>query len=725
MANITGNFNLCIIAALLIINLIPDMKKLTLLFVMASVIICSCSKKETSDNPLLNEFNTPFGVPPFEQIRPEHFKPAYLKGFEEQNAIIRKINTSKEEPTFENTIKELEYSSELLTKISRIFGALNSAHTNDSLQTINMEMAPLLSKHRDDINLNDTLFLRIKSVYDNMDKFNLTGEEKKIVDDTYKGFVRSGAELSPGDKDKLRKINEEMSTLSVRFGQNLLAETNNSTLVIDKKEDLAGLPEGVIAQAASTAERMDQEGKWAFTIQYPIMEPFLKYAENRELRKQLFTAYFMKGDNGNEYDNNQITARIARLRLERAQLLGYETYAGFALERNMAKTPERVLDFLGQVWNAALPVAKAEAAARQEIINKEGGNFKLGPWDWWYYTEKIKKEKYALDDELTRPYFMIGNVIDGMFHVANRLYNLNFTRRTDIPVYHPDVVTYEVTRNSEHIGVLMIDNYPRPSKRGGAWCGAYRGQSRDRNGNMIHPVVTMVTNSAPPNDGKPSLLTPDEASTLFHEFGHALHQLLSNSTYPGVSGTSVARDFVELPSQIMEHWVLEPEVLKVYAKHYQTGEVIPAELIEKLGNAGKFNMGFQTVEFLAAALLDMEFHTMTEPVEVNVREFEKKVLDKYGLIPEIKPRYRSTYFNHIWNSGYAAGYYSYYWSEMLDADAFQAFKETGDIFSREVASRFENEILSKGGTRDPLEMYIAFRGKEPGIEALLENRGLK
>lgn len=701
------------------------MKKLALLIVMASFVISSCSRKETSNNPLLAEFDTPFGVPPFEQIRPGHFKPAYLKGFEEQKAIIRKIITSKEEATFENTIKELEYSSELLTKVSRIFGALNSAHTNDSLQAINMEMAPLLSKHRDDINLNDTLFLRIKSVYDNIDKFNLTGEEKKIVDDTYKGFVRSGAELSPADKDKLRKINEEMSTLSVRFGQNLLAETNNFTLVIERKEDLAGLPEGVIAQAASTAERMDQKGKWVFTIQYPIMEPFLKYAENRELRKQLFTAYFMKGDNDNEYDNKQIIARIARLRLERAKLLGYNTYAGFALERNMAKTPEKVLDFLGQVWTAALPVAKAEAAAQQEIINREGGKFKLEPWDWWYYTEKIKKEKYALDDELTRPYFRIENVIDGMFYVANRLYNLDFTRRTDIPVYHPDVVTYEVTRNNEHVGVLMIDNYPRSSKRGGAWCGAYRGQSRDRDGNMIHPVVTMVTNSTPPGDGKPSLLTPDEASTLFHEFGHALHQLLSNSTYPGVSGTSVARDFVELPSQIMEHWVLEPEVLKVYALHYQTGEVIPSELIEKLDNAGKFNMGFGTVEFLAAALLDMEYHVLNEPVEVNVREFEKKVLDKYGLIPEIKPRYRSTYFNHIWNSGYAAGYYSYYWSEMLDADAFQAFKETGDIFSREVASRFENEILSKGGSRDPLEMYIAFRGKEPGIEALLENRGLK
>lgn len=725
MANVTGNFNLCIIASPIITNIKPDMKKIALLIFMASIIFTSCDKKEKSDNPLLNEFDTPFGVPPFDQIKPEHYKPAYLKAFEEQKAIIGKIINSKEEPSFENTIRELEYSGELLTKVSRIFGALNSAHTNDSLQAINMEMAPLLSKHRDDINLNDTLFLRIKSVFENMDKFNLTDEEKKILDDTYKGFVRSGAGLSAGDKEKLRRINEEMSLLSVKFGQNLLAETNNYTLLIDKKEDLAGLPEGIIDQAASTAERMNQKGKWAFTIQYPIMEPFLKYAENRELRKQIFTAYFMKGDNGNEYDNNEIVARIARLRLERAKLLGYSTYADFALERNMAKTPERVFDFLVQVWDAALPVARAEAAAQQQIISNEGGKFRLEPWDWWYYTEKIKKEKYALDDELTRPYFEIGNVIDGMFYVAHRLYNLDFTERTDIPRYHPDVVTYEVTRNNEHVGVLMIDNYPRSSKRGGAWCGAYRGQKRDRDGNMVHPVVTMVTNSSPPSAGKPSLLTPDEASTLFHEFGHALHQLLSNSTYPGVSGTSVARDFVELPSQIMEHWVLEPEVLKVYALHYQTGEVIPAEIIEKLDRAGKFNTGFSTVEFLAAALLDMEYHVLTEPADINVREFEKNVLEKYGLIPEIKPRYRSTYFNHIWNSGYAAGYYSYYWSEMLDADAFQAFRETGDIFNREVAARFENEILSRGGTRDPLEMYIAFRGKEPGIDALLENRGLK
>jgi len=523
----------------------------------------------------------------------------------------------------------------------------------------------------------------------------------------------------------LRKINQEASLLSVQFGQNLLAETNGFQLVIDKKEDLSGLPEGAVTQAATLAKNLKMEGKWVFTIQYPIMEQFLKYSDKRELRQKLFTAYFMKGDNDNDHDNKTIIARIAKLRVERSHLLGYKSYADFALERNMAKTPAKVFEFLGQVWAAATPVAKAEAAAQQAMIYKEGGKFKLEPWDWWYYTEKIRKEKYDLSDELTRPYFKIDNVIQGLFYVANQLYGLEFSKRTDIPKYHPDVQTFEVKRNGNHVGILLIDNYPRSSKRAGAWCGAFRGQSRDINGKMINPIVTMVTNSTSPTADKPALLTPDEASTLFHEFGHALHQLLSNSTYPSVSGTSVPRDFVELPSQIMEHWALEPEVLKVYAKHYLTGEVIPADLVNKLDKSGKFNMGFTTIEYLAAALLDMEYHSLTEPVDLDIHAFEKAAMDKYGLIPEIKPRYRSTYFNHIWAGGYSAGYYSYIWCEILDADAFQAFKETGNIFNKEVAARFEKEILSKGGTRDALEMYKAFRGKEPGIDALLENRGLK
>ena len=701
------------------------MKKLFLILAAGIFVITGCKKEMKSDNPFFNKWDTPFEVPPFEQIKASHFMPAYLKAFEEEKNEIQAIINNPKAPTFENTIKALEYSGQLLTKVSRVFGSLNSANTNDSLQAINMEVAPLASKHRDDISLNDSLFQRVKSVYENMDKLKLTEEEKKVLDDTYKGFVRSGAALSPEDKNKLRKINEELSLLTVKFGQNLLAETNDFKLIIDKKEDLAGLPEGVIAQSAAMAKGMGLDGKWVFTIQYPIMEPFLKYSEKRDLREKLFTAYFMKGDNDNTRDNKEIINRIVNLRVERSKLLGYDSYAAYVLERNMAKTPEKVFAFLEEIWNAALPVAKAEAAAQQEIINREGGKFKLEPWDWWYYSEKIKKEKYDLDDELTRPYFKLDNVINGMFYVANRLYRLDFAARTDIPKYHPDVKTFEVTRDGKHVGVLMIDNYPRPSKRGGAWCGAYRGQSRDIKGNMITPVVTMVTNSTPPTGDKPSLLTAYEAETLFHEFGHALHQLLSNSTYPGVSGTSVPRDFVELPSQIMEHWVFEPEVLREYAKHYQTVEVIPADLVDKLDRASKFNTGFATVEFLAAALLDMEYHSIKEPADLNIREFEKQVLDKYGLIPEIKPRYRSTYFNHSMSGGYAAGYYSYYWSEMLDADAFQAFKETGDIFNREVAAKFENEILSKGGTRDPVKMYVAFRGKEPGIDALLINRGLK
>jgi len=698
------------------------MKKNLIYVLLLLIAFAGCKKEEKSSNPFFNKYDTPFEVPPFEQIKAAHFMPAFLKGFEEQNKEIKAIINNPRTPTFENTIKALKYSGQLLTNVNRVFGALNSANTNDSLQSISRELSPIASKHDDDINLNDTLFLRVKSVYENKGKFKLTEEEKKVLDDTYKDFIRSGAALSNEDKDKLRGINKELSLLSVQFGQNLLAETNGFKLVIDKKEDLSGLPESVVNQAASMAKSLNMDGKWVFTLQVPSMTPFLQYSDRRDLREKLFTAYFMKGDNDNDKDNKAIIAKIAKLRVEKAHLLGYNSFADFVLERTMAKTPEKVFTFLGQVWDAAIPVAKAEATAQQMLIDKEGGKFKLQPWDWWYYSEKIKKAKYDLDDEITRPYFKIDNVMEGMFYVANQLYGLNFTKRTDLPKYNPDVNTFEVTRNGNHVGILMIDNYPRQSKRGGAWCGSFRGQGRDINGKMIYPIVTMVTNSTPPTADKPSLLTSEEASTLFHEFGHALAALLSNKTYPG---GSLPRDFVELPSQIMEHWVLEPEVLKVYAKHYQTGEILPAEIVAKLDESGKFNTGFMTVELVAAALLDMEYHSIKEPVDLDIRKFEKEAMDKYGLIPEIKPRYRSTYFNHIWSGGYSAGYYGYIWCEILDADAFQAFKETGNIFNKDIAAKFEKEILARGGTRDPLDMYIAFRGKEPGIEALLINRGLK
>jgi len=699
------------------------MKTNIIVFILAIAGLCSCTKTQKSDNPFFNKYDTPFDVPPFDKIKAAHFMPAYLKGFEQENKEIDAIINNRQEPTFDNTIKARQYTGELLDKVSGAFGILSGAYTNDSLQDINKELSPLQSKHRDDINLNEKLFLRVKKVYENKDKFGLNEEQKKLLEDTYKGFIRNGAALSAEDKEKLRNINKELSLLSVQFGENVLAETNGFKLIIDKKEDLSGLPEGVIAQAATMAKNLKMDGKWVFTLQVPSMYPFLQYSDKRELRQKLFTAYFMKGDNDDNHDNKAIIAKIARLRVERSHLLGYRSYADFTLERTMAKTPQKVFDFLGQVWSAATPVAKSEAKAQQEIIRKEGGKFKLEPWDWWYYSEKIRQSKYNLSDETTRPYFKVDNVMEGMFYVADQLYGLNFSKRDDIPKYHPDVQTFEVTRSGNHVGILMIDNYPRASKRSGAWCGAIRGQSRDPKGKMIYPLVTMVTNSTPPSGEKPSLLTPEEASTLFHEFGHALNQLLSDITYPG--SPSPPRDFVELPSQIMEHWVLEPEVLKVYAKHYQTGEIIPADIVDKLDKSSKFNMGFLTVELCAAALLDMEYHSLTEPADLDIRKFEKSAMDKYGLIPEIKPRYRSTYYRHIWDGGYASGYYGYIWCEILDADAFQAFKETGNIFNKEVAAKFEKEILSKRGSRDPLEMYLAFRGKEPGIDALLKNRGLK
>ncbi len=693
------------------------MKKFLIMLLIASLGVISC-KKESCENPFFCDWDTSYGVPPFDKIKFEHFKPAFLKGMEEEMAEVNAIINNTEEPTFDNTIRAMQFTGKLMEKVQRAWGPLSGANTNDSIQALSKEMSPLFSKHRDDISLNEKLFERVKSVYENRDKFDLTPEESKLLEDQYLGFIRNGIGLSPEDKEKLRKLNSELALLGVKFGENLLAETNDFTLVIDNEQDLSGLPEGLRVQAAEAAKAKGMEGKWLFTLQAPSYFPFLTYADNRALREKMFRGYSMRGNNGNDHDNNQILADIIRLRVEKANLLGYKSHAAYVLERNMAKTPERVLDFLAQIWDAALPVAKAEAAAQQELIDREGGNFKLEPWDWFYYTEKIRKEKYDLSDEETKPYFSAKNVTDGMFYVANRLYGLEFSERNDIPLYHPYVKTFEVKRDNKHVGILMIDYHPRASKRGGAWCSAMRPQRLDEEGNFVTPLVSMVTNFTPPSGNTPSLLTPDEASTLFHEFGHALHSLLSNTEY--TSGTS--RDFVELPSQVMEHWVFEPEVLKVYAKHYQTGEVIPDALIEKIEKAGKFNQGFITVEYLAASSLDMEYHSLTEPVQLNIEEFEKKAMEKYGLISEIIPRYRSTYFNHI-IGGYSAGYYSYIWCEQLDADAFKAFKETGDIFNKDVANRFEKEILSRKGSKDELEMWIAFRGREPGIEALLENRG--
>lgn len=697
------------------------MKIPTLLLLFAGLMLWACSK--TEQNPFYSEYDTPFQVPPFDKIKEEHYLPAFKEGMKQHQAEIEAIVNNAEAPTFANTVEALEKSGAMLTRISNVFYSLHSAHTNDAMQSIAEEVAPLLSKHQDDILLNEKLFERFKTVYEQRDDLNLNSEQYRLLEKGYKAFVRGGANLDEAKKTRLREINEELSKLTLTFGNNVLKETNNFEMVIENEEDLAGLPENVISAAAEAAKERGHEGKWVFTIHKPSMIPFLQYSPKRELREKIFKASINVGDNDNEFDNKKIASRIAALRVEKANLLGYETHAHFVLEENMAKTPEKVYELLDQLWEPALKVAQKEAADMQKMIYAEGNDFKLQPWDWWYYAEKVKKAKYDLDEEQLRPYFQLANVRQGVFDLASRLYGITFSKREDIPQYHPDVEVFEVKEaDGSHIGILYTDYYPRASKRGGAWMTALRKQS-NRGGNMVTPVICNVGNFTKPTGDTPALISFEEASTLFHEFGHALHGLLSQCTYEELSGTDVPRDFVELPSQIMENWASEPEMLRMYAKHYQTGEPIPDELIQKLRNAGKFNQGFATVEYLAAAYLDMDWHTLTEPLEKDCNSFEEASLNKIGLMPEIVTRYRSTYFRHIFSGGYSAGYYSYIWAEVLDADAFQAFKETS-LFDRETAQAFRNNILAKGDTEDPMVLYKRFRGADPNIEPLLERRGL-
>jgi len=685
---------------------------------------CTCPIKEKADeNPFFSDYNTPFETPPFDRIKEEHYLPAFKEGIKQQLEKIDAVVNNEEAPTFENTIEAMESSDALLTKVGNVFFNLLSANTNDELQSIAKEVSPLLSKHRDDILLNQKLFERVKAVYSQKDKLSLSVEQNKLLEKYYKDFIRGGANLNEENKERLRKINQELSLLSLQFGENVLKETNAFELVIENKEDLAGLPEAVIATSAEAAKERGHEGKWVFTLHKPSMIPFLQYSEKRDLREKIFTAYINRGNNNNELDNKTILSRIAALRVEKANILGYKTHADFVLEDNMAKKPENVYRFLDQLWKPALKMAKKEAKDLQEMIYKEGKKFELQPWDWWYYAEKVKKARYDLDEEMLRPYFKLENVRKGVFTVANKLYGIQFVERTDIPKYHPDVKVFEVKEaDGTHIGIYYTDYFPRASKRGGAWMNSLRKQSR-QGGIEMTPVICNVGNFSKPVGDKPALLSFDEVTTLFHEFGHALHGLLSNSTYKKLSGTAVPRDFVELPSQIMENWASEPEVLKMYARHYESDEIIPQELLDKLKKSSHFNQGFATVEYLAASFLDMDWHTLTEPNEVDVLEFENNSLNKIGLIPEIIVRYRSTYFNHIFAGGYSAGYYSYIWAEVLDADAFEAFKETS-LFDRKTALAFRKNILEAGGTEDPMTLYIRFRGAEPKVEPLLKRRGL-
>jgi len=695
------------------------------IFLLTFVGITIMTFAQENINPFFEVWKTPFGTPPFDEIKNEHYLPAFKKGIEDQNKEINAIVVNRAVPTFQTVIEPLEYSGQLLTKVKRIFSAMNSSMTNEELQAISRAVTPMLSKHNDDIYLNELLFKKIKYVYDNKSEAGLTTEQNMLLDKNYKAFVRGGANLSDEAKEELRKLNEELSMLSLNFGENVLKETNAYELLIDDENDLAGLPESVVQTAAEEAESRGYEDKWLFTIHKPSMIPFLQYAKNRNLREKIYRAYFMKGDNGNEFDNKKIISRMTALRVKRAQLLGYPTHAHYQLEEKMAKSPENVYELLRKLWEPALNVAKSEKDEMQKMIYDEGNHFKLASWDWWYYAEKIKKAKYDFDEDEVRPYFAVNNVIDGVFGLATDLWGINFEERNDIPKYHADVKTFEVKdSDGSHIGILYTDYFPRDSKRGGAWMDAFRKQSK-RDGEFIHPIIYNVGNFSKPTADKPSLLSLDEVETLFHEFGHALHGLLSECTYETVSGTATPRDFVEFPSQVMENWCMYPEVLKKYAKHYKTGEPIPDKLIEKIINSSKFNQGFATVEYLAASILDMDWHTITEPVQYDVIDFENNSMSRIGLIEEIIPRYRSTYFNHIFSGGYSAGYYSYIWSEVLDADAFKAFEESGDVYNQELASKYRKFILASGGTDDAMNLYIKFRGKEPDIESLLIRRGLK
>lgn len=680
-------------------------------------------KNTDSNNPLLSAYETNFGVPPFDLIKDEHFRPAFTEALRVHEAEIDSILSISEPATFQNTIVALENSGELLMNVSRVFSNLNSANTNDSIQALDKEMAPLLSAHRDEINLNTELFERVKAVYEDKDNQGLDAEDQKLLEETYKGFVRSGANLSEEDKDKLKKINSQISSLTVQFGQNMLAETNAFQLVIDNEEDLAGLPQPLRDAAASEAASSGKEGKWVFTLQNPSVMPFLQYADNRELRKEIWDAYQLRGNNGNDNDNNEILVKIANYRLEKAKLLGYSSHAAYVLEESMASNPQNVNKLLDQLWSPALEKAKLEAADIQKEIEAASDTFQVAPYDWRYYQEKIRQKRFALNEEEIKPYFSLEDVREGAFSTANKLWGITFVALNNVPVYHPEVEVYEVRdKDGSHLGLLYADFFPRASKRGGAWMTSFRNQSRE-DGKRVAPVISIVCNFTKPVGDNPALLTFDEATTLFHEFGHALHGLFSDVKYRSLAGTSVPRDFVELPSQIMENWAADPEVMKSYAKHYQTKEAIPDALIEKMQDAGTFDQGFATVEYLAASLLDMAYHSATSPISTKASEFEKAGMDKIGLIDAIIPRYRSTYFQHIFSGGYSAGYYSYIWSEVLDSDAFAAFKEKG-LYDQATAASYRTNILERGGTGDPAEMYRKFRGADPDPVHLMKKRGL-
>ena len=704
------------------------MKKLPIIiFALTFLIMTSCTKKkkiDTSANPFFTAYNTSFEVPPFDKIDTSHYIPAFEEGMKIQNAEIDSIINNTEEPTFDNTILKYDKSGKLLTNVSLVFFNLLETNTNDQMQAIAEKMNPLLSKHRDEIAMNEKLFKRVNTIYEKRNEMKLDSQQIRVVEKYYRDFIRLGANLPKDKQDTLKKINSELSTLQLQFSQNVLNETKDFQLVIDNKKDLEGLPQTSIDAAAEAAKEAKKDGKWVFTLDKPSMIPFLQYAKNRELREKIYRGYFMRGDNNNKNDNKKVIAKIIKLRQEKAELLGYKNFAAYVIDDNMAKTPEKVDEFLMKLWKAALPVAEEEVKEMQKIIDKEKGNFKLQPWDWWYYSEKVRKEKYDLEESELQPYFSLSNVREGMFYVANKLYGITFTQLTNLPIYYKDVETYEVKEaDGKHLGILYLDYFPRDSKRGGAWCTSFRNAGWE-NGKKVNPIVSVVCNFTKPSGNTPALLNWDETTTLFHEFGHALHGLFTEGKYNRTAG-AVPNDYVELPSQIMENWAGEPEVLKYYAKHYKTGEVIPDKLIEKIVKSGLFNQGFATLEYLAASILDMDYHELNSKSNItDIDKFETEQMNKIGLIPEILPRYRSTYFSHTFSGGYSAGYYVYIWAAVLDADAFDAFVKSGDIYNKDLAAKFRKYCLKESGDGEGMVQYKKFRGQEPSVEPLLKRRGL-
>ena len=700
-------------------------KNILIILAMGVISLTSCKSDKCNDNPFCSDYHTYLEAPAFNKIKTEHYMPAFIEGIKQQKAEIEAICNNTETPNFENTIWALDKSGELLNKVSGVFFNMMECMNNDEMQQIAEEVMPLITAHSDDIMMNPVLFEKIKQVYAHGAELGIDGQEKRVLVKYYNDFIRNGAGLNEEDQAKLRQINERLSILSLQFGNNLLKENSNFKLVIDKEEDLKGLPQSSIDAAAEQAEKDSMEGKWVFTLSKPSLIPFLTYADNSLLRDKIYNAYYNRCDNNNEYDNKEIIKEILQLRLQKAQLFGYDNYANYVLAENMAKNDANVDQFLSDIFYPANELAKKELQEMQDLANENGEPVEIQRSDWWYYAEKLRKAKYEFDENQIRPYLSLDNVRNGMFMAANKLYGVTFEKRTDIPVYYEGVETYEVKDyDGTTLGLLYLDYYPRESKSSGAWCTSFREGGYDIKG-VWHPaLIQLVMNFTPASGDTPALLNWDETETMWHEFGHSLHAFFSKGKYSRTCG-NVPHDYVELPSQIMENWAAEPDVIRMYAKHYQTGEIMPDSLIKKLENSALFNQGFNTTELIAASILDMKYHELTDVSNLDVDAFEREQMEAIGLIPEIQPRYRSTNFAHVFSGGYSAGYYAYTWAEVLDKDAFNFFVESGDLFNPDLAKSFRINCLQECGNDEGMVQYKKFRGQEPSIEPYLKARGLK